>query len=100
MKKTYNLGYARGAFFLEYDMPQNKEGKLLINEKNMELDSSKLYTMMFERVTEHIDIKIVNKIDESVDLKIRKKGQRVTETLQELCDDICKEINDKCFADE
>ena len=97
MKKTYNLGYEQGNYYLEYSMPENNEGKLLIDEKTMELDSVKFYKMFFEKVNEKIEIKICNIIDEDVDEKIRKKGQRVVETIQALTDDICNEINKKCF---
>lgn len=97
MKKTYNLGYEEGRYYIEYSMPGNNEGKLVIDEKTMELDSVELYKMFFERVTESIEIVLSNKIDESVDEKVRKKGMRVCETIQSLCNDICDEINGKCF---
>ena len=97
MKKTYNLGYEEGRYYIEYSMPGNNEGKLVIDEKTMELDSVELYKMFFERVTESIEIVLSNKIDESVDEKVRKKGMRVCETIQSLCNDICDEINEKCF---
>lgn len=97
MKKTYNLNYEQGKYYLEYSMPENDEGQLVIDEKTMELDSVKLYKMFFERATERIEIVIINKIDESIDERIRKKGIRVCETLQSLCNDICHEINAKCF---
>ena len=45
MKKTYNLGYEKGKYYLEYSMPKNDEGRLVIDEKKMELDSVKLYKM-------------------------------------------------------
>ena len=72
MKKTYNLGYEKGKYYLEYSMPKNDEGRLVIDEKKMELDSVKLYKMFFEKA-------------------------RVCATIQSLCDEICKEINKKCF---
>lgn len=97
MKKTYNLGYEEGRYYIEYSMPGNNEGKLVIDEKAMELDSVELYKMFFERVTESIEIVLSNKIDDSVDEKVRKKGMRVCETIQSLCNDICDEINGKCF---
>ena len=49
MKKTYNLGYEKGKYYLEYSMPKNDEGRLVIDEKKMELDSVKLYKMFFEK---------------------------------------------------
>lgn len=97
MRKTYNLCYEEGKYYLEYSMPENSEDKLVIDEKKMELDSVKLYKLFFEKATEHIEIIITNKIDESIDESVRKKGKRVCETLQSLCDEICKEINTKCF---
>lgn len=97
MKKTYNLGYEEGRYYIEYSMPGNNEGKLVIDEKTMELDSVELYKMFFEKVTESIEIVLSNKIDESVDEKVRKKGMRVCETIQSFCNDICDEINGKCF---
>lgn len=100
MKKIYNLGYEKGHYFLEYNMPKNKEGKLLIDEKKMELDSGKFYKMLFEQTTEEIEISICNKIGTDVNDNIQKKGIRVAETLQLLCDEICKEINKKCFKDK
>ena len=65
----------------------------------MELDSVKLYKMFFEKATESIEIIISNKIDEGNSEQIRKKGMRVCETIQSLCDEICKEINKKCFKE-
>lgn len=56
MKKTYNLGYEKGKYYLEYSMPKNDEGRLVIDEKKMELDSVKLYKMFFEKATESIEI--------------------------------------------
>lgn len=97
MKKTYNLNYVQGKYYLEYSMPENGEGQLSIDEKTMELDSVKFYKMFFEKVTEKIEIVILNKIDANCDEQIRKKGIRVCETLQALCNDICQEINEKCF---
>ena len=49
MKKTYNLGYEKGKYYLEYSMPKNDEGRLVIDEKKMELDSVKFYKMFFEK---------------------------------------------------
>ncbi|SDM59075.1 hypothetical protein [Lachnospira pectinoschiza] len=98
MKKTYNLRYEDGNYIIEYSMPENSEGTLLIDEKNMELDSAKFYKMVFEKVSEEIEIVIVNLIDNDLDTRIVKKGARVCETLQSLCDDICNEINKKCFS--
>ena len=97
MKKTYNFGYEKGKYYLEYSMPKNDEGRLVIDEKKMELDSVKLYKMFFEKATESIEIIIDNKIDENNDEQVRKKGARVCTTIQSLCDEICKEINKKCF---
>lgn len=97
MKKTYNLGYEKGKYYLEYSMPKNDEGRLVIDEKKMELDSVKLYKMFFEKATESIEIIIDNKIDENNDEQVRKKGARVCATIQSFCDEICKEINKKCF---
>lgn len=74
MKKTYNLGYEKGKYYLEYSMPKNDEGRLVIDEKKMELDSVKLYKMFFEKATESIEIIIDNKIDENNDEQVRKKG--------------------------
>lgn len=98
MKKTYNLGYEKGHYFLEYSMPKNDEGRLIIDEKRMELDSVKLYRMFFEKAIEEVDITICCRFEESVDEKIQKKGKRVCDTIQALCDEICKEINKKCFS--
>ena len=98
MKKTYNVGYEDGKYVIEYSMPGNKEGALEIEEKNMELDSAKFYKMIFEKVNEEIEIVIANQISTDLDSRIIKKGARVCETLQSLCDDICKEINKKCFS--
>ena len=81
-------------------MPGNTEGKLMIDEKKMELDSVKLYKMLFENTKEPIEILIVNTIEEGVDDGAKKKGLRVCKTIQELCDEICKEINKKCFPEE
>lgn len=100
MKKTYNLCYEEGKYYLEYSMPENNEEKLVIDEKKMELDSVKLYKLFFEKATEHIKIIINNKIDENIDESVIKKGKRVCETLQSLCDEICKEINIKCFNEK
>ena len=100
MRKTYNLKYEQGKYVLEYSMPDNKEGKLIIDEKKMELDSAKFYKLLFENVDEKTEIVIVNKIDKDIDAPIVKKGARVSETLQSLCDEICKEINKKCFNSE
>ena len=33
MKKTYNLDYEEGQYYIEYSMPENEEGKLIIDEK-------------------------------------------------------------------
>ena len=74
MKKTYNLGYEKGKYYLEYSMPKNDEGRLVIDEKKMELDSVKLYKIFFEKATESIEIIIDNKIDENNDEQVRKKG--------------------------
>lgn len=98
MKKTYNVRYENGSYLIEYSMPENNEGTLVIDEKNMELDSSKFYKMVFENVDEEIEIIIVNHISADLDTTIVKKGARVCETLQSLCDEICKEINKKCFS--
>ena len=89
MKKTYNLDYEEGQYYIEYSMPENEEGKLIIDEKKM----------FFEKTTENIEIELVNKIGENVNEQVRKKGARVCETIQSLCNDICKEINKKCFND-
>ena len=99
MKKTYNLDYEEGQYYIEYSMPENEEGKLIIDEKKMELDSVKFYKMLFEKTKENIEIVLLNKIDENVNEQVRKKGARVCETIQSLCNDICKEINKKCFND-
>lgn len=48
MKKTYNLGYEEGRYYIEYSMPGNNEGKLVIDEKTMELDSVELYKMFLK----------------------------------------------------
>ena len=77
MKKTYNLGYEKGKYYLEYSMPKNDEGRLVIDDKKMELDSVKLYKMFFLFSTESIEIIIYNKIDENNDEQVRKKGARV-----------------------
>lgn len=98
MKKTYNVRYEAGNYIVEYSLPGNKEGALKIDEKNMELDSAKFYKMIFEKVNEEIEIVIVNQINDDMDINIVNKGVRVCETLQSLCNDICKEINKKCFA--
>lgn len=92
MKKTYNLSYEKGQYYIEYSLPGNNEGKLIIDEKKMELDSVNLYKMFFENATESIEISICNKIGDGFDRKIKKKGERVAETIQTLCEDICKEI--------
>lgn len=97
MKKTYNVRYEDGNYIIEYSMPGNKDGSLKIDEKNMELDSAKFYKMLFEKVDEEIEIVIANQIKDDLDTSIVKKGARVCETLQSLCNDICKEINKKCF---
>lgn len=99
MKKTYNLTYEKGKYYLEYSMPQNDEGKLIIDGKKMELDSAQLYRMFFEKATESIEIIISNKISEDNEEQVLKKGKRVCETIQSLCDEICKEINKKCFKE-
>ena len=99
MKKTYNLSYKEGKYYIEYSMPENEEGKLIIDEKKMELDSVQLYKMFFEKTAESIEIILVNKIDENVDERVLKKGRRMCETIQSLCKDICEEINKKCFAE-
>ena len=101
MRKTYNLGFEKGKYYLEYSMPENDEGRLYIDEKKMELDSVSFYKMLFEKTTERIEIIISNKIDDNdnVEEHIRKKGTRVCETIQSLCNEICKEINKKCFKD-
>ncbi|WP_022769936.1 hypothetical protein [Butyrivibrio sp. NC2007] len=98
MRKTYNVRYEGGKYIIEYSLPGNKEGTLEIDEKNMELDSAKFYKMVFEKVNEEIEIVIANQISTTLDASIVKKGTRVCETLQSLCDDICKEINKKCFS--
>ncbi len=98
MKKTYNLRYEDGNYIIEYSMPGNKEGALKIDEKNMELDSAQFYKMVFEKVNEEIEIVIANKISDGLNTNIVKKGARMCEALQSLCDDICKEINKKCFS--
>ncbi len=98
MKKTYNLRYEAGNYIIEYSMPGHKEGLLKIDEKTMELDSAKFYKIVFEKVNEEIEIVIDNQIKDDLDTSIVKKGTRVCETLQSLCNDICKEINKKCFS--
>ena len=50
MKKTYNLDYEEGQYYIEYSMPENEEGKLIIDEKKMELDSVRFYKMFFEKL--------------------------------------------------
>jgi hypothetical protein len=99
MKKTYNLGYEKGQYYLEYSMPGNSEGRLNIDEKTMELDSALFYKMLFEKASERLEIIICNKIDETNEKQVYKKGMRVCETLQLLCDEICREINQKCFKE-
>ncbi|PWM26331.1 MAG: hypothetical protein DBX40_03615 [Clostridiales bacterium] len=99
MKKIYNLGYENGKYYLEYSMPENDEGRLDIDEKTMELDSVRFYKMFFEKATESMEIIISNKIEETNEKQVYKKGERVCETLQLLCDEICKEINKKCFKE-
>ena len=99
MRKTYNLGYEKGKYYLEYSMPKNDEGRLFIDEKKMELDSIKFYKMVFEKATESIEIIIDNKINEDNGEQVCKKGARVCMTLQSLCDEICREINKKCFKE-
>ena len=99
MKKTYNLDYEEGQYYIEYTMTENEEGKLIIDEKKMELDSVKFYKIFFEKTKENIEIVLLNKIDENVNEQVRKKGARVCETIQSLCKDICKEITKKCFKD-
>ena len=55
MKKTYNLGYEKGQYYLEYSMPGNSEGRLNIDEKTMELDSALFYKMLFEKASQTVD---------------------------------------------
>ena len=96
MKKTYNLYYEQGKYYCEYSKPGNVEEKLVINEKDMEIDSAQLYRVFFEKTSERIEIVIKNKITDSI---VNKKAERICRTLQELCDEICLEINKKCYSE-
>lgn len=98
MKKTYNIEYTDGNFVIRYSMPEKKERPIIIDGKKMELDSAEFYNVIFENTNEEIEVRMQNKIAKDVSQEIRKKGVRVCETLQELCDEICKEINQKCFS--
>ncbi len=90
------MKYEKGKYYFEYSLPDNNEDKLIIYEKNMELDSAKFYKVFFEKITAKTEIEICNKV-ESEDENVIKKGKRICETMQELCNSICKEINKQCF---
>lgn len=99
MKKTYNLSYDKGFYIVEYSLPNNNDGQILIDEKKMELDSAKLYKMIFENVNDFIEVIIKDNFSKDTSPDVVKKGLRVRDTLQSLCTEICNEINKKCFSE-
>lgn len=98
MTKTYRFNYEEGNYVLIYSNPEEKGNPFLINENTMQFDTKHFYEYVFQDVKEKLDLKIVNKMDESkLDSKTYKKGLRVYKTIEELCNMITEEINVKCF---
>ena len=98
MTKTYKFNYNEGDYVLMYSNPNEKDNPFSISEDTMQFDTKHFYEYVFQDVKEKLDLKIVNEMDENVlDPKVYKKGLRVYKTIEELCDQITKEINKKCF---
>lgn len=98
MTKAYKFNYMDGKYTLIYSQPGKEKNSFVVDEQKMEFDTMKFYQYVFNDVNDVIDIKIVNEMNkEDIDEKKYKKGIRVLSTIEELCTEICKGINEKCF---
>lgn len=99
MTKTYKFNYEQGKYTLMYSNPKaRKEDAFTIDGDSMEFDTKKFYEYVFQDVKEKLDLKIINEMDESiVGDKIWKKGGRVYNIIQEMCEQIVQKMNEQCF---
>lgn len=85
-------------YILTYSQPGKEGEPFSIDEQKMEFDTTKFYQYVFQDVHDVVEIKIVNEMkEEDMESKKYKKGLRVLSTIEDLCTEICKGINEKCF---
>lgn len=101
MTKTYNFNFIDGEYLLVYSQPGKEGEPFSIDATLMEFNTIKFYEYVFQDMTERIDIKIVNQMNQDeMDSSAYKKGLRVLQTIEDLCEKISQGINEKCFSSD
>lgn len=99
MTKKYELHYKNGNYILQYSNPNDLNDPFAINEDNMQFNVKNFYMYIFKDVNELIKIEIENKISQNTeDLSIIKKGERIYSIIKELCEEITNRLNEECFC--
>lgn len=98
MTKTYKFNYCDGEFLLTYSQPGKEGTSFSIKEETMEFNTTKFYEYVFQDVYSIVEIKVNNEmVQDKIDVHTYKKGLRVYQTIVDLCAEISKGINEKCF---
>lgn len=101
MTKRYQFSYQDGSYVLKYTNPNDNTEPFFISAENMQFDTKKFYEYVFSDIKEITTIMISNDISSVVeDASIIKKGDRVYQVINDLCQEIVKKINVECFGIE
>lgn len=101
MTKRYQFSYQDGSYVLKYTNPNDNTEPFFICAENMQFDTKKFYEYVFSDIKEITTIMISNDISSVVeDASIIKKGDRVYQVINDLCQEIVKKINVECFGIE
>ncbi len=101
MKKEFNFSYKEEKFFLE-NIEVNGKEPMSIDAKKLEFDTRLYYELLFEDVSEEIEITIKNIITDSEieDVEIKKASKYIYSTIDNLTKELCDKINIECFSSE
>ena len=101
MKRIYKFSFENGKYVFAYTNSKERKEVLEIDSVNMELDSERLYKLIFEDYIQNTELFFENNMNEAeLDKDIFKKGCRVFQTVKGLCDEIKIELDKKVWDEE
>ena len=101
MTKRYQFSYQDGSYILKYTNPNDNTEPFFISAENMQFDTKKFYEYVFSDIRENTNIIIEDDVANGVeDASLIKKGIRVYQVINDLCQEIVKKINVECFGIE
>ena len=101
MKKEFEFKYIEGKF--EVSRKGSTDGaSFLIDAENLQFDTKKFYEVLFLDINQYIEIEIINEcnFEDGNVSGIEKRAKHVYDTINNITQDICINLNEQCFTSE